>query len=269
MNDPIARYRLAEVARCRAADVVDLAVGDFDLVDVAIEIAVGGAEQGEVPLVGDREDYAPIIVLEDVATLVIEELVDDDVAALDEAHIAGRVATGGSAEYPINPRARGIDHHAGRDLFGCARSLVLRCHLPKLAGQGNLGDSRSGSDDGTAVGRIAGIQHDEAGIVHPAIRIFERPAETRLQWCSRRILAQIEHARGRQAASPADMVVEKEAQPQEPDRPLFRRVRQDEPQWPDDMGRHSPEHFAFFKRLADQAEGIMLKVTQTAMDQFR
>ena len=57
---------------------------------IAVEVLVGGADQGEVLLVGDGEADAPVGILEDVGAVVIEEPVDDDVAALDEPVGLGR-----------------------------------------------------------------------------------------------------------------------------------------------------------------------------------
>jgi hypothetical protein len=53
-------------------------------------VAVGGADQGEVGLVGDGEDDAPVAALEDVGAVVVEQPARDDVAAAHQAHPLGR-----------------------------------------------------------------------------------------------------------------------------------------------------------------------------------
>jgi hypothetical protein len=64
------------------------------------------------------------------------------------------------------------------------------------------------------------------------------------------------------------VVIKEESKPQQPGRPQSLVIRQDEPQWPDDMRRHPPEYLTFCEGLAHEAEFQMLEVAQTAVDQL-
>ena len=70
-----------------------------------------------------------------------------------------------------------------------------------------------------ALRRVDGVQDDEARIVDPAVGIFEAARELRLQRLARRVARQVERARRRQELAPAEMVVEEEAEPDQPGRP--------------------------------------------------
>ena len=64
------------------------------------------------------------------------------------------------------------------------------------------------------------------------------------------------------------MVVEEQAEPDEPGRPHVRHVRQDEAHRPDDVRRRPQQHLALDQRLADQPELVIFEVAQAAMDQL-
>src|SRR5262245_20645541 len=64
------------------------------------------------------------------------------------------------------------------------------------------------------------------------------------------------------------MVVEEQAEPEQPRPPQAPVVRKKEAGGPEDVRRGPPKHLAFGKRLAHQTEGIALEITQPAMDQL-
>ena len=64
------------------------------------------------------------------------------------------------------------------------------------------------------------------------------------------------------------MVVEEEAEADEPGRPLLRRVRQHEAHRPDDVRRRAQQHLALDQRLAHQPELVIFEIAQAAMDQL-
>ena len=80
----------AQVAAEFAAQVGGFVGVDGDVRRVVLELDIGGADQGEVALVGDRENDAAVSALEDVGMVVLEELAHDDVAALDQPQRARR-----------------------------------------------------------------------------------------------------------------------------------------------------------------------------------
>ena len=71
---------------------------------------------------------------------------------------------------------------------------------------------------------------------------------------------------GRDAA--AEMVVEKQAQPQQPGGPQPRVMRQHEAQRPDHVRRHRPQYFPLLQRFTHEPELAMFEVAQPAVDQF-
>ncbi len=53
-------------------------------------LTVGGADQSENVLMGDRKDDAPVEVLKDIGVIVLEQARHHDVAALDQSQMPGR-----------------------------------------------------------------------------------------------------------------------------------------------------------------------------------
>ena len=83
--------RPLEIFADRVEEIVGLPFVDRGGGGVAGEILVGGADQREVALVGNGEADAAVGILENIGAIVIEQPIDDDVAALDEAHLHRRV----------------------------------------------------------------------------------------------------------------------------------------------------------------------------------
>jgi len=129
-------------------------------------------------------------------------------------------------------------------------------------------NARARMDGSAAIGRIARVEHDEAGIVHPAVGIFEGRGIAGLERRPCRVVAQVEAARGRQQLAAAQMVVEEEAEAQHPGRTEPGMVRQDETQRPDDVGGEAPQHLALHQRLAHQAELVVLEIAQSTVDEL-
>ena len=64
------------------------------------------------------------------------------------------------------------------------------------------------------------------------------------------------------------MVVEKQAETQQPGRAQAGVMWQNEAQRPYDMRRDAPQHLALLQRLSHQAKLVMLQIAQPAMHQF-
>ena len=265
-DDILASDRPCEIFACRAAEVNDLVLARRNRRRVPGIVEIGGADEGEVVLVGDCEDDAPVGILEDIAAVVIVELAHDDVRALDEAYPGRRIRPQKPGDLR-DPRAGRIDDRLGRDHFA-PPGARLRGQLPETVDAGCIDDARAGPDRGAPVGRIAGVEDDEARIVNPAVGIFEAALENRLQGGSRRIACQVEHPRGGQALSPADIVVEEKPKAQEPLRAQADMVGQHEAQGPHDVRREAPDHLALEQGLAHEAELVVLEIAQSAVDQL-
>jgi hypothetical protein len=129
-----------------------------------------------------------------------------------------------------------------------------------------MGRDRLGprADVRAALGCVAGIERDEARILHPAIGILEALGELGLK----NAVVQPAHGGSGQAFAAAEMVVEKQAEPQQPSRAQAGVMRQHEAQRPDDMRRYAPQHLALLQSLAHQTEFVMLQIAQPAMHQL-
>jgi hypothetical protein len=91
-------------------------------------------------------------------------------------------------------------------------------------------------------------------------------------WCQRLAVLrsrELEAAGGRKSASPADMVVEEESEPDLPSRPESRHMGQDKLHRSHQVRRNRQQAFPLREGFADESELIPLEVTQSAVDQFR
>ena len=92
--------------------------------------------------------------------------------------------------------------------------------LPAVAVARGGDSARARADVGAALGRIARVEDDEAGIVDPAVGILEAGGEDAgLQRRAGAVRREIEHARAGQALPAAQMVVKEQADAQHPGRP--------------------------------------------------
>ena len=135
-------------------------------------VLVGGADQREVALIGNREDDAPVGVLEEIGPVVLEQPADDDVGALDQPDLGAGVAVNDVGEHVGDPRARGIDQRACG--YRAARAaLALERDLPELPLA--LGDDAAGAriDAGAARARVDRVEDDQPEIVDRAVGILE------------------------------------------------------------------------------------------------
>ena len=107
--------------------------------------------------------------------------------------------------------------------------------------------------------RASSTQQSEYSIAEPVL-VLEGDA--------RRIVAKIDRARSGKDLAAAQMVVEKEAQPEEGRGTHPLAVRQHEPQRTDDVRRRLEQHFAFDERFADQPELVVLEIAQPAVDEL-
>ena len=104
----------------------------------------------------------------------------------------------------------------------------------------NAPNRRPCSHNGAAFSRILRIQDNQTGIIDPAIGVFKCMTETGPQRRPGRICAQIQDFGTGQQLSAANMIVKKQTKAEQPGRSQALRVRQHEPQRPDDVRRHRP-----------------------------
>jgi DNA-directed RNA polymerase subunit K/omega len=94
-------------------------------------LLIGGADQGEIGLVGDREDDPPVGALEEVALVVIVELARHDMAAAHEADLLGRVLPGDVLM--MSPTHGPPALTSARAVISSARAVALDRHAPEVA----------------------------------------------------------------------------------------------------------------------------------------
>ena len=93
--------------------------------------------------------------------------------------------------------------NAADQLF-ISRALVADRSMPGIAISFDSSDRCPGLDHGASVGRVARIEHHQAGVVHPAVGILKGTAKSGAQWLACRIAIKVEHARSRNTHADRD-----------------------------------------------------------------
>src|SRR5947208_14662174 len=96
-------------------------------------VLIGGADQGEILLIGDGEADAPVGVLKNIAAVMIIELVDHDVAALHHADLVGIAIAYHRAQDLADPWPAGIDEALGLDFALAAALHIFKGTRPAAA----------------------------------------------------------------------------------------------------------------------------------------
>ena len=255
---------LAEVGVADRQEVIDFLVADLHLGRVALVFAVGGADQGETLQVGNGEDDAAILVLQDERLLTLEQARHDDVAALDQADAIGRALLQVLADETCHPGAGGIDQRAGADRQQAAIG-PFQMNVPQALAAPGADAAGAGMDVRAMLAGAHGVEYHQAGVVDPAVGVFEATVDLALERAAR---AEAHAARGRQLLALAQVIVEEQAGADHPGRAQVRAVGQDETQRLDDVRSLGQQHFAFGQGFAYQAELVVLQVAQAAVDQL-
>ncbi len=216
-------------------------------------VAVGRADQGEIALIGDREENPAIGELEEIGVRVVEQLADHDVRTAHQPHAIFRRLAQQAIDLE-HRRPGGVDEGAGRELAG------RRLQLPPAFDPARSGQRRARADFGAMCHGIKRIEHHQPGIIDPAVRILERRTELGLQRCASGVAVEVDRAGRRQVLAPADMVIEEQAKPQQPAWAQALHMRQDEAERVDDVRGDRPQRLALGQALADQGEFVMLEI---------
>src|SRR5207253_3911822 len=78
--------------------------------------------------------------------------------------------------------------------------------------------ARARTNVGAALARVERVEHDQARIVRPTVRIFESMRISLLERRSENPMSEIDAAGCGQNAAAAEMIIDEEAQPQHPER---------------------------------------------------
>ena len=158
---------------------------------------LGRADQREIVLVGNDEDDAPIPALKDIRLIMARQARHDD---MRPAHEPQPVRVAGLFAQIPGPRPGGV--HQLACAMGFDPPVAFDVHFP-MRGMARGRDDLGACEDATAAHhRVARIECDEAGIVHPCVGIFEPGAERRLEQRARRMAPQVDPFGARQTAAP-------------------------------------------------------------------
>ena len=110
-DDVLRPHRLGHVVAGQLAEIGDF-LGRADRRLARLDSDVGGADQREVPLVGNDEDDAVVLVLQHEGMIAVMQARHDDVAALDQADPLGRLDVRLLVEEALHPGPGRIDQAA-------------------------------------------------------------------------------------------------------------------------------------------------------------
>ena len=260
-------HGLAQAGTGRVAQVGDFRFVDGDLARIARVFHVRRADQGEVAFIRNDEDDAPVHVLEQVGVIVFEQAGHDDMAALHQPQPVRLGTPQRAGQQRRRPRPGRVDDGARRELLFLAVRLA-QGDVPHATLAPRRRAAGAGQDAGALLGRVHRIEHDQPGIVDPAVGIHEGLREARLQRPPRRMAGQAHAVRTGQQFAPRQPVVQEQARAHQQRGALAGAVRHHEAHRPHDMRRGAQQHFTLGQGLPHQAELEVFQVAQAAMNQL-
>src|SRR6185436_18446143 len=221
-------------------------------------------DQREAVLVGNHEDDAVVVVLQDEGVAPFVQARQHDVTSLDQANRVARSFAQALVQRLLDPRTRGIDDRARAHAFPAGK---LRGPLPAVAPGGKALPADQYAR--AAARRVERVHHDQSRIIHAAIGVDEAVLQI---WPQSRAVGRTVEPHGmrpRQEGAPREVVIEKQPDPDHPARAQLGNVRHDKARRPGDMAGDPQQDLALGERLGDQAELVMLEIAQPAVDQLR
>lgn len=220
MQDVARRQLLAEVGIDHLEQVSGFLFADAHLGRVALVFAVGGADQAEALQPGNDEDNALVLVLQDIGLLLVMQARHHDMAALDQADAIGRLLLEVVLQELRDPGSGGIDQGAGA---GGEQAAVgaFQVQVPQTLAAPCADAAGAGVDVRVTFARGHGVEQYQAGIVHPAVGVFETAQHLRPQ---RAAGAKAHAVRARQFLALAQVVVEEQPGADHPGRTQVRAV---------------------------------------------
>jgi hypothetical protein len=179
-----------------------------------------------------------------------------------------RAAAQRAVQHLADPRAGRVRDRAGVD--DAHRAVgKLEPRFPCVADALRRHELGAREDLGAALLRVERVQHHETRVVDPAVRIDEAALDRVDQRRAGRVAAHVDAARAGQQLAFREVIVEKQADADQPRRPQVRHVRHHEAQRPHDVRRRAQQRFTLLQRLADEAELVVFEVAQAAVNQLR
>ncbi|MCY1177839.1 hypothetical protein D9M73_181630 [compost metagenome] len=172
MEDVLLAHLALEVAVDHVQEVAGFFGGDRHPGRIAVVFAVGGADQGEVIEIRNGKDDALIFVLQDMRVIAFVQFRHDQVAALDQADAIRRFHLQVVANELGDPRAGRIHQRFGADRKQAAIG-ALQVQVPQALGATCADAAGLGVNVGAFFPGGHGVQHHQAGVVDPAVGVFE------------------------------------------------------------------------------------------------
>ncbi|MNF81303.1 hypothetical protein D3C84_635690 [compost metagenome] len=264
MQDVLAADLLFEMGVDHVQQVIGFAIGNCHFRRIAGVLAVGGADQGEVIQVRNGEHDALIFVLQDVRVFAFVQFRHDQVAALDQADAVRRFHLQVVANELGDPWAGSVHQRLGADREQAAVGS-LQVQVPQAFATTGTDATGLGVDVGTFFAGGHGVEYHEAGVVDPAVGVFEALGDFAFQ-CA--VGAEFQASGAGEFLALAQVVIQEQAGTDHPRRTQVRAVRQHEAHLLDDVRRLGQQYFPFCQSLAHQAEFVMFEVAQATVDQL-
>jgi hypothetical protein len=188
----------------------------------------------------------------------------DDVAALNQTDAVRRFHLQVVTDELGDPRAGGVHQRFGGDRKQAAVG-ALQVQVPQAFGATGADAASLSVHVGAFFAGGHGVQHHEAGVVDPAIGVFEAFLDFAFQ---RAVGTELQAFRTWQFFALAEVVIQEQAGTNHPRRAQVRTVRQHEAHRFDDVRRLGQQHFALGQRFTHQTEFVMFEVAQAAVDQL-
>ena len=192
---------------------------------------------------------------------------DDDMTALNQPEATFELRAERGPGKGLGPRARCVDDAARRYDLGLAGLAVAQRHLPTARGFAGVDDLGARPHDGAMGACRAQRQHDQAGIVDPAIGIGKATTKLGRQARPPGGLGQIDAPAAPQSRR-TENIVEPQAGPYKPTRAQARPPWQNKIERPCDVRRGTQQPGTLGKGLANQAELVIAEVPQPPMHQL-
>ncbi|MNV26608.1 hypothetical protein D3C71_1177330 [compost metagenome] len=188
----------------------------------------------------------------------------DQVAALDQADAVRRFHLQVIANEPGDPWPGRIDQCLGADRKQAAIG-ALQVQVPQALGATCADAAGLGVNVGAFFPGGHGVQHHQAGVVDPAVGVFEALGDFAFE---RAVGAELQAFRTLQLLALAQVVIEEQTGADHPCRAQVRAVRQHETHLLDDVRSLGQQHFTFGQGFTHQAEFVMFEVAQAAVNQL-
>ena len=204
-HDVVAGYRCLKIFTRSIAQIVDFTIVDFCGTFGIAPRLVGCADKRMIAFIGNGENDAPVLILENIAVVAFIFALHNNMTAFDQTQFCGMVAAVVHRRDRINPWAGGI--HQNLRLLGLLLTILPNLQVPVIRTAIQSDTFRTGPDVGSPVCGVTGSKRNEPGILDPAIGIGKSLSQALLQRVTAMVLEQIYTLGSRQDVATTQMIV--------------------------------------------------------------